>query len=330
MSQELIILPGGADELAKSSIEQFAEPASRYVKKGREGADATSRAYAGDWKRFTAFCVEFGRQPLPADVVTVAAFVTYLAEEGKKVATVQRHLASINKYHYLQNLPSPTPAQQLKDLLKGILREKGSRQKQADAFPLQEFKRVVRSIDTSKPKGLRDRALLLLGFAGAFRRQELSNLDLDDLQFTAGELIVQLKRSKTNQTGEAEEKAIFYSPDMETCPLRTLQQWVDYLRGQGQETGPVFRSFRLGGRGSHTLTQRRLHPTAINKIVQAWLGETYSAHSLRASFVTVAKLNGAEDSEVMNQTKHKTPAMIRRYTRLDNVTQHNAGKKLGL
>ena len=140
--------------------------------------------------------------------------------------------------------------------------------------------------------------------------------------FSEEGLIVNLAKRKTNQLGAAEEKAIFYSPDLKLCPIRTLQSWVQRL---DRTTGPVVVSFRKGER----LTVRRLTNKHLDLIVQRYLGPQYSAHSLRASFVTVAKLASADDSEVMNQTKHKTSEIIRRYTRLDSIRQHNAAQKLG-
>jgi integrase len=223
----------------------------------------------------------------------------------------------------LRGLDSPTDDKKFKVLMEGIARVKGVRQKQAPAFTLANFKRTVKSIDGKTLAGLRDRVILLLGFTGAFRRSELAALNIEDLSFSEEGLIVNLAKSKTNQYSAAEEKAIFYSPDFKLCPIRTLEAWIKRL---SRTTGLVFVSFRKGER----LTERRLTDKHLNLIVQRYLGPKYSAHSLRASFVTVAKLAGADDSEVMNQTKHKTSEMIRRYTRLDNVRQHNAAQKLGL
>ena len=256
----------------------------------------------------------------------MAAFVTALAEAGKKVATIQRHCASISRAHQLAHLPTPTDDRQFKDLLEGISREKGVRQKQASAFTLAYFKRALHSIDTTRPDGVRDRALLLLGLAGAFRRDELARIDIDHLCFDEDGLVVELLHSKTNQKGEAEEKAIFFSPDRRSCPVRAVKDWLALLAQQDRTEGPLFVSFYKGQR----LSMRRLSTFSLNEIVQLRLGSQYTAHSLRASFVTIAKLNGADDSEVMNQTKHKTTDMIRRYTRLDNIRQHNAAQKLGL
>ncbi len=292
---------------------------------GLRGAANTVRAYAGDWRRFTAWCLVHELAPLPASVATLAGFLTELAEAGKKVATIQRHAAAIAKAHELAGADSPTADKQIKVLLKGIAREKRARIKQAAAFSLASFRRTVKSIDVATPAGLRNRALLLLGFTGAFRRSELAALNVEDLTFDEEGLIIAFDQSKTNQTGQADEKAIYYSPELATCPIRSLQAWLR-VSAADRQTGPVFVSLRK----NNQLTSRRLTDKHINLIAQHYLGAGYTAHSLRASFVTVAKLNGADDSEIMNQTKHKTSAMIRRYTRLDNVRQHNAGKKLGL
>jgi len=305
------------------ALVQLAEHTSRYVEAGLSGATNTVKAYAGDWKRFGMWCAEHRLEPLPASVETLAGFVTHLAETDKKVATIQRHCAAVAKAHALRGIDSPTDDKKFKVLMEGIARIKGMRQKQAPAFTLVNFKRTVKGIDAKTLAGLRDRVILLLGFTGAFRRSELTALNIEDLSFSEEGLIVNLAKSKTNQYSAAEEKAIFYSPDFKLCPIRTLEAWVKRL---DRTTGPVFVSFRKGER----LTERRLTDKHLNLIVQRYLGPKYSAHSLRASFVTVAKLAGADDSEVMNQTKHKTSEMIRRYTRLDNVRQHNAAQKLGL
>jgi integrase len=308
---------------SSTTLAQLAEHTSRYVEAGLQGAANTAKAYAGDWKRFGAWCTAHELEPLPATVDALAGFVTHLAETGKKVSTIQRHCAAVAKAHALRGVDSPTDDKKFKVLLEGIARIKGVRQKQAPAFSLALFKRTVKAIDAKTLAGLRDRVVLLLGFTGAFRRSELAALNIEDLNFSEEGLIVNLAKSKTNQLGAAEEKAIFYSPDVKLCPIRTLQAWVHRL---GRSEGPVFVSLRKGER----LTNRRLTDRHVNIIVQRYLGAKYTAHSLRASFVTVAKLAGADDSEVMNQTKHKTSEMIRRYTRLDNVRQHNAAQKLGL
>lgn len=307
------------------SLAEYTEEGQRYFSRAEEGAPNTQQAYAGNWKRFLRWCAVHHLAPLPAATQTVAGFLIDLARD-KKVSTIKQHLAAISKAHELAGHPAPSEDKNIKKLLDGISKEKGVRPKQAPAFSLDHFKRVIHGLDLSKPAGVRDRALLLLGFVGAFRRQELTSLNIEDLQMEEDHIIVHLARSKTNQKGEAEEKAVFFYPDRRTCPVRAVRDWLQLLHDHGQTSGPLFPSFYKGQR----LSARRLTPVRLNVVVQQHLGAQYSAHSLRASFVTISKLNGADDSEVMNQTKHKTSAMIRRYTRLDNVLQHNSAKKLGL
>ena len=233
------------------SLLHLAEHTARYVEAGLQGAPNTAKAYAGDLRRFGAWCAEHGLEPLPASVDTLAGFVTHLAETGKKVATIQRHCAAVSKAHALRGIDSPTDDKKFKVLMEGIARLKGIRQKQAPAFSLALFKRTVKHIDEKTLAGMRDRVVLLLGFTGAFRRSELAALNVEDLAFSEEGLIVNLAKSKTNQLGAAEEKAIFYSPELKLCPIRTLQAWVQRL---GRSEGPVFVSFRKGER----LTDRRL------------------------------------------------------------------------
>ncbi|UPL51265.1 site-specific integrase [Hymenobacter sublimis] len=297
--------------------------AARYVEAGLTGAPNTARAYAAHLKRFSAWCTEHGFSALPAPVDALVGFCTHLAEAGKKVGTLEQHCAAISKAHAVRGVDSPTDDKQFKIFMDGVRRVHGVRQKQAPAFTLAQLKQLVRSLDVQTVTGLRDRAILLLGFTGAFRRSELTALNVQDLRFTEECLVVSLGKSKTNQLGDYEEKAIFYSPEPAVCPIRSLKAWLEQLE---RSEGPVFVMLRKGNR----LTTNRLSDQTINTLVQRYLGLGYTAHSLRASFVTVAKLNGADDSKIMNQTKHKTSAMIRRYTRLDNVQQHNAAKELGL
>ncbi|AHJ95544.1 tyrosine-type recombinase/integrase [Hymenobacter swuensis] len=316
-------LPAASSPPAVQVPAHLVKSTQRYVESGLRGAANTVRAYAGDWKRFAAWCGLHQLAALPAPVEALVGFLTELADAGKKFATIERHAAAVAKAHELAGVESPTADKKIKVLLKGIAREIKTRQKQAPAFSLESFKRIIRSIDVTVPAGLRNRALLLLGFTGAFRRSELEALNIEDLAFDEDGLVVTLPQSKTNQLGQAEEKAIFYSPDSAVCPIRSLQAWLRVLE---RTEGPVFVSLRK----NNQVTSRRMTTKYTNLIVQQYLGSQFTAHSLRASFVTVSKLNGADDSKVMNQTKHKTSAMIRRYTRLDNVRQHNSAKELGL
>jgi site-specific recombinase XerD len=298
------------------------EKLNEYGRLGMEGAYNTQRAYKADLNNFNKWCEENGQIALPASPETLAGYVAHLADTCKW-ATINRRLAAISKLHQFQNLETPTQNRIFRTVMEGIKRAKGIRQKQAPAFKLNKLKSIFREINTESNTKLRDKALLLLGFTGAFRRSELVALNIEDLQFTDEGLIVSMNKSKTNQYGDYEEKAIFYSPEAILCPIRTLQSWVQRLE---RNSDALFVRVRKGDK----ITTNRLTDKTVNDLVKTYFGIEFSAHSLRASFITIAKINGADDSEIMRQSKHKTSAMIQRYTRIEDIKQHNAAMKLGL
>jgi len=297
--------------------------ASHYAEAGLRGSVNTQKAYASDFRQFAAFCLERAVEACPASPEIVSAYLAHLADLGRKYSTIQRHLASISKLHQLAGLPSPaTPM--VATVLEGIARLNSARQKQAPAFSNEALRTFIRSLDLTTPTGLRLRAILLLGFTGAFRRSELSALNIEDLVFTAQALRLHLHQSKTNQFGELEEKAVFYSPNPLFCPVRALQEWLAVLAPRA--TGPLF--VRLTRVGSPRLV--RLSDHRINVLVKEAFGPTFTAHSLRASFITTAVRNGQSNKAIKNQTKQKTDAMIERYARLNDVVEFNAAQGLGL
>lgn len=298
----------------------------KYLLKGLQGAANTERAYRADLDHYTTWCQEQGVAALPATSAVLGGYVSALGPQ-RKWATIARRLSTVRKWHELHDLPSPVDDRWLKAILKGIQREHGTHAEQSPAFGANQLKGILRKLVTES-KGvprfgpLRDKIVLLLGFTGAFRRSELVALNVEQLHFSEDGVVIAYYGSKTNQTGQREEKALFYSPDAQICPVRTLQKWVNLLE---RSKGPLLVRVRKG----NELTEERLTDQSIGTIVKKHIGDRFSAHSMRASFVTTAKLNGADDSEIMQQTKHKTSAMIRRYTRLDSIKQHNAAKKLG-
>ncbi|MEI7587010.1 tyrosine-type recombinase/integrase [Runella sp.] len=302
--------------------EVLAGKVANYARKGLEGALNTQRAYKSDLKYFKEWCDENGQSELPASASTLAAYVSHLADTHKW-ASINRKLAAISKLHELNNLDLPTKDKAFRAVMEGIKRTNGVRQKQAPAFKMNDLKKILRAMDITTHSGLRDKCLILLGFAGAYRRSELVSLNIEDVDFNDDGAIISLSKSKTNQYGEAEEKAFFYSPEADFCPIRNLKQWINRLERQ---TGPLFVRVRKGDK----ITEERLNDMTVYETVKKYMGDRYSAHSLRASFITIAKINGADDSEIMRQSKHKTSLMIQRYTRIEDIKQHNAATKLGL
>ena len=333
-------------QLARASIQ-----VAGFLETGLQGAANTERAYTSDLKSYVAFCARYGLVAVPADVATLTEYVAYLAsakpepapangrapkkQKGQQpltgphaLATIQRHLAAIRKAHQLAGYPLPATLDALHTVMDGIARTLGKRQNQAPAFTVAELKQALGRIDGETSAGIRDRALLLLGFAGAFRRSELGDLNIEHLEFTEKALLVHLAKSKTNQYGAIEDKAIFYAPNADFCPVRCLRAWLVLL---DRTTGPLFVKIPRAAPNQRAIpSAKRLSAISINKLVQKRLGPGYSAHSLRVSFVTVAVLNGQSHKAIKNQTKHKTDAMIERYTQLNNVVAYNAAQNLGL
>ncbi|MBB3842340.1 site-specific recombinase XerD [Runella defluvii] len=302
--------------------EVLSQKMADYARKGLEGAASTQRAYQSDLKYFRKWCSENGQVEMPASAATLAAYVSHLADTHKW-ASINRKLAAIRKLHELSNYDLPTKDRAFRAVMEGIKRTNGVRQKQAPAFKMRELKNILRGIDTTTNAGLRDKSLILLGFAGAYRRSELVSLNIEDIHFSDDGAVISLSKSKTNQYGEAEEKAFFFSPEADFCPIRTLKNWIIRLE---YTTGPLFVRVRKGDK----ITDERLNDMTVYETVKKYFGERYSAHSLRASFITIAKINGADDLEIMRQSKHKTSLMIQRYTRIEDIKEHNAATKLGL
>lgn len=297
------------------------QEAREYLRAGLQGAANTHRAYSTDIRQYLAWCRENSYVSTPLTPVALVEYVTFLGRT-RSFFTIQRHLASIAKYHRQNNVVSPSTNEQFKVFMKGFKLKKTVRQKQAPDFTVKQLRQALDALPDT-PTGLRNRAILLLGFTGAFRRSELAQLDVNHILIDQAGMVIRLDRSKTNQFGEVEEKAVSYASESDYCPIGAVQQWLALL---DRDQGPLLVRIRKGER----VTQERLSDEWGNLLVQQHLGEPYTAHSLRASFVTIAKANGADDLEVMNQTKHRTTTMIQRYDRRRNIRQHNASVKLGL
>lgn len=323
MNKHLISIPVDSTQAVsvRQTHEELAAQTATFFQKGVEGAENTQRAYRSDIDGLEAWLTKNELGSLPISPATLAAYLSDQAT-GQKWATISRRLASIRKWHRLRKHPDPGNDEAIRTVLEGIKRTIGTEPDQAPAYDIEEYKQCIRAIPTTAT-GLRDRAMLLVCFVGAFRRSELVALNMEGIQFTRQGAIVSYQGSKTNQYGRTEQKALFFSPDPDTCPVRALQDYVSLLN---RTTGPLFVRIRKG----EQLTDHRLSDKQVARTTKQHIGDDYSAHSHRASFVTIAKLNGADDSQIMQQTKHRTRAMIDRYTRVQQVVKHNAAMKLGL
>ena len=302
-------------------LDEMAQQTAAFFQKGVEGAKNTRTAYTSDMALVRKWLRQHHLADLPLTPATLATYLSDVATRHRW-ATIIRRLAAIRQWHRLHKHPDPAQDGAITILLDGIRRTIGTQPDQAPAFALSSYKDAIRLIPPTLT-GRRDQALLLVGFAGAFRRSELVSLDVEGVAFTSKGAILTYQGSKTNQYGQTEQKALFFSPDPDTCPVRALQAYTGLLNRQ---KGPLFVRIRKG----EQLTTDRLSDKQVNRTTKQYLGDDYSAHSLRASFVTIAKRNGADDSKIMQQTKHRTRTMIDRYTRIQQVEEHNAAMELGL
>jgi site-specific recombinase XerD len=289
-----------------------------------EKADATRRAYRSDFQIFRTWCDEKGACPLPCPSEVVAGFLAREVRRGVKSATLARRLAAIRYAHKLAGHPSPTASEVVKVTLRGIKRTLRTIPKRK--APATADKIVAMAMSTgSGSKGRRDRALLLLGFAGAFRRSELVALDVSDLQFCDGGLRVKIRHSKTDQNGQGATIAIV--PGMFACPLKATHDWID---GARITSGPLFRPISKSGR----VLRRRLSDRAVAEIVKggaARIGlkaEEFSGHSLRAGFLTSAARRGASVFKMMEVSRHKSVETMQVYIRDAELFRDHAGSGL--
>ncbi|NLW92929.1 MAG: tyrosine-type recombinase/integrase, partial [Syntrophomonadaceae bacterium] len=202
----------------------------------------TLTAYRKDWQDFEQFCVLAGFNSLPASPDTVVAYLVALADT-RKVSTLERRIASISQAHQVADFNSPTSDMAVRVLMQGIRREKGTAPDCKAPAVTSDIKVMVSTLPDSL-LGIRDRALLLVGFAGGFRRSELVALDVEDLEFKREGLVINLRRSKTDQEGQGRKVAIPYGSNCDACPVRFLQLW---LEESGISSGPVFRSVNRHG-----------------------------------------------------------------------------------
>jgi integrase len=277
-----------------------AERVNLYLESAR--ARNTIRGYRSSFKQFQLWCAAVGLSSLPATDETVALYIS--AQAGRlRPSTVEHHLAAIGKAHKAAGLFWVVQNSVLvAETLKGIKRTHGTAYKQKSPI-LTEDLRIMLRLMPGNLHGVRDRAILLVGFAGAFRRSELVGLDTGDLKFQAEGLLVTLRRSKTDQEGEGRLIAIPHGCHTDTCPVRALHNW---LEAANIDDGPVFRPIRKGG----CLLDTRLTGHAVASIVKRHANlaglpaDLFSGHSLRAGFVTSAARAGEPERRIMRQTGH--------------------------
>lgn len=292
-------------------------------------ASNTLRAYRSDWNHFALWCEEHGQASLPSVPETVAYYLTALAGTHKP-ATLVRRLTAISKAHQAAGHPSPASTQHasVSEILKGIKRTLGTAQPGKEPLFTADLRKMIAALPDN-PQGARDRALLVMGFAGGFRRSELAALNVEDVAETGDGLVLSLRRSKTDQEGQGSKIALPWGLHPGTCPVRSYRTWKV---AAGITGGAVFRG--IDNRGQ--LASERLDSNSVARIIKraarrAGLDPApYAGHSLRAGFCTQAYLNGVPELAIMRQSRHKSLDTVRKYIRDRSLFRHNPAAKLGL
>ncbi|QDM15170.1 site-specific integrase [Tardiphaga sp. vice278] len=289
-----------------------------------EKSPATRRAYKSDFGLFQTWCAGKGAAALPAAPETVAAYLAAEASAGTKPSTIARRVAAIRYAHKLANLDTPTDNEGVKATVRGIRRTfGGAKVKKAPAVAGKVLTMVAGM--SAGLIGLRDRALLLVGFAGAFRRSELVALDVADIEESADGLRILIRKSKTDQDGEGETIAILRG-DV-ACPVAALRAWLD---AAGITSGPLFRSVNKGGRVSKTALSDQIVADIVKRYAAAagFDPANFAGHSLRSGFLTSAASNGASIFKMADQSRHKSMDTLRGYVRDSELFKGHAGAGL--
>ena len=279
-------------------------------------ASNTLRAYKSDYKDFASFCLKNGFKPMPSEPKIISLYLTYLSKSCK-FSTLKRRLASISVIHRLSGHYIDTKHPMITENLMGIKRVKGSHQKAKKPILINELKLIVNAIDKDKNEKNRfkNRALILVGFAGGFRRSELVAIVNEDVDFVPEGVKIFVKRSKTDQSGEGMTKGIPYFLNANYCPVISLKNWIEKSE---IKYGKIF-----------DMSDKSVALTIKKYTALVGLDSNkYSGHSLRSGFATSAAELGAEERSIMAMTGHKTTQMVRRYIQEANLFKNNALNKI--
>ena len=308
-------------ELLKKEVDS----ATKYMEDSL--SENTKRAYRIQWDQFSAWCFVRGISPMPSEPEVVCVFIAWLADNNKKVATIARMLSSISKAHRVAGVvANPIGTEIVKAAFSGIKRRLGSDQSRVDPLEAKDIKKIVDSFDVSV-EGIRNKALILVGYFGAFRRSELVAVSRKDVKFLDDGVRIKIAKSKTDQEGKGFFKSIPKVKDEKYCPVLALQDWINvapesrflFCHIEGA-SGPV----KVGKKLSDRMIARLINRLTFNLGIKGW----FSGHSLRAGFVTSAAKAGKSNRSIMKMTGHKTYAMVDRYVRLANEFEDNAADGL--
>ena len=280
-------------------------------------AQNTLRAYASDFRHFRDFCIDNNVKYLPSDPRIISLYLTKLAKTSK-FSTLKRRIASISVVHRMKGHYLDTKHPIIIENLLGIKRVKGSNQKAKKPILINDLKLIIKVINETKQpnkRKIRDKAIILVGFSGGFRRSELVNIEYEDIEFVNEGVKILIKRSKTDQSGEGMIKAIPYFDNKNFCPVLALKKWIEFSQIK------FGKLFNISDKSVALIIKKYASITGLDP-------NKYGGHSLRSGFATSAAESGAEERNIMAMTGHKTTQMVRRYIQEANLFKNNALNKI--
>ena len=289
----------------------------------------TQRAYTADWRHFISWCKNRNKAPLPVAPDDLAIYLRFCAEKHKlKMSTLRRRLAAIAEAHRRNGFQTPSGEWVVKNTMRRLRRDLGTPEKGKSPLLVKDIKEMISHCPPTLT-GLRDKALLLIGFVGAFRRSELVALDIEDVTTSDEGIVVMIRGSKTDQKREGRKVGIPFGNDPLTCPVKSLIDWLD---AANITSGPLFRSMMKEERPRTTRMSDRVVAEIVKKYCSL-IGKKvagFSGHSLRAGLATSAAIAGASEASIQKQTGHKSLIILRRYIRDASLFRENAVHKLEL
>lgn len=322
-----------ADENEDQAIERYNESldsARKYA--NRSNADSTWRAYKSDWRVFETWCSSVGAAALPASAETLCGFLATEADKGRALSTLRRRVAAIRIMHIARDLPSPHQAFKVALVLKGIANDQKNRKtRQAKPTLDNDLKRMVDALDLSRAKGIRDKALLLVGFDGAFRRSELVMLTVEMLETRPEGILVELPFSKTDQTGDGQIIPILERPGSAYCPVAALRSWLTHSECT---EGVIFKRLHKGNSIGKTGLSAQSVALIVKEAVAAAkfdikdYEQLFSGHSLRRGVMTESARAGASVSDIMHLGRHRKADTAMQYVDKETALDNHPAKSL--
>lgn len=288
----------------------------------------THATYTSSWFCFVEWCDEQGRSPLPASADTLAHYILSLNKRGLSVSTANVALAAIVREHQEQNVHCERYDPAVRKAFAGMARRLSERlPAKRSALTVDLLAKVV-AVQPATLTGVRNRALLLLGFATATRSNELARLEVEDVRFESrAQGTVRIRRSKTDQEGKGAFVPIYRAKRRELCPMQALRDWTI---AAGIRSGPLFRPIDRFGRVGQTAIQcQTVYDIVKQSCERAGMDpRLFGSHSLRAGFVTSATRKGVPLEVIMRTTRHKNINTLLGYVREIKAMENGAGKDL--